>query len=100
MGLVETLWWGLFGGAVGEFLGVYALRREKRENFPEWIQSKLYWGISITMVVVGGILAVAYLRSNVALNALLAINIEASAPLAVSNFTRQLPTISPGDKIN
>ena len=48
----------------------------------------------------GGILALAYLRSGMQLNALLAINVGASAPLAlrqaISNAPKYRPAPDPG----
>ena len=48
------------------------------------------------MIVVGGVLVVAYLRSEVKVNAIMAINIGASAPFILGALVSQSPPIAPG----
>ncbi len=96
---VETIGWALFGGFVAEFIGLFELRHKLTAELPYWLRSKFYWASVIGMVCVGGVLALAYLRSGIPLNALLAINIGASAPLAlrqaISSAPRQMPPPDP-----
>jgi hypothetical protein len=55
-----------------------------------------YWIVTTVMIVVGGVLVVAYLRSEVKVNAIMAINIGASAPLILGALVSQSPPIAPG----
>jgi hypothetical protein len=48
------------------------------------------------MILTGGILVVAYLRSDVKVNAIMAINVGASAPLILGVLVSQSPPIPPG----
>jgi len=97
MGLFEGFLWGVAGGAVAEVLGLYRLRREAPEQLPAWTRGKFYWFITTLMACTGGILVLAYLRSNVMLNAITAINVGASAPLLIGSFVNQAPKISLGN---
>lgn len=99
MSAAEVVAWALFGGLVAEFLGVFELRHKVPADLPYWLRSKFYWSTVVGMIVVGGILALAYLRSGMQLNALLAINVGASAPLvlrqAISNVPKYTPAPDP-----
>lgn len=96
----EVVGWALFGGLVAELLSVFELRHKVPADLPYWLRSKFYWGTVIGMILAGGILALAYLRSGMQLNALLAINVGASAPLAlrqaISNAPKYRPAPDPG----
>ena len=94
MDLLDGFLWGLFGGFIAEVLGLFRLRQQV--NRPEYLKSPFYWIITVLMMCAGGILVVAYMKSDVKLNALIAINLGASAPLIIGSFVAQVPTISPG----
>ena len=49
------------------------------------------------MTAAGGLLALAYARSDFTLKPILAINIGASAPLLIQTFISQTPPAVPGD---
>ena len=91
----EGFGWGILGGAFGELLGWFRLRHDA--NLPEYVKSATYWVLTTAMFMTGGLLAVAYLRSGVAINPILAINIGASAPLLIQSFIAQTPPIKPGN---
>jgi hypothetical protein len=97
--MIETIGWALFGGLVAEFIGIFELRHKVLADLPYWFRSKFYWASVLGMIVVGGVLALAYLRAGMNLNALLAINVGASAPLAlrqaISNVPRHVPSPDP-----
>lgn len=78
---IETFLWGLFGGFGAEVSVVFALRHRGSSDYPYWLKSWTYYLVAATMIIVGGVIAVAYARSGTTLNAILAIQIGASAPL-------------------
>lgn len=96
MGLLEGFFWGVAGGMGAELLGLFRLRRINTEEFPRWLETRFYWYVTTGMIVFGGLLVVAYLRSNTPLSPLVAINIGATAPLLLSTFADQGPHIEPG----
>ena len=93
MGILEGFMWGVFGGFVAEILGLFKLRHEKPGTFPDWLNSPFYWLITIAMIFAGGGLVVVYLESQFALNALLSVNIGASAPLILGTLVSQAPNV-------
>lgn len=97
MGLLETVGWGLFGGAVAEIVELFEARQRLAHEIPYWLKSRLYWAITAMMILVGALLTVAYVRSGANLTALLAINIGASAPLALRRLTGAVPKTVPLD---
>ena len=96
MGLLEGFGLGVFGGVLAELLGLFKLRRESPETFPEWMKSVFYWSITVLMILAGGGLVVIYLRSGLSLSALIAVNIGASAPLILGTLVSQTPSASMG----
>ncbi len=96
MGLLEGFGWGVFGGFLAELLGLFKLRHEAPGTFPEWLKSPFYWGVTVVMILAGGGLVVAYLKSQFTLNALLAVNIGASAPLILGTLISQVPKVPVG----
>lgn len=87
--------WGLFGGIIVEALSWYKIRRSK--TLPNWFGSMFYWGSTVIMIIIGGVLVVMYLTSKeISLNAILAVNIGASAPLIIATLADKAPPISPG----
>ena len=97
MELWEGFLWGLFGGIVAELLGWFKLRHLSPEEMPHSFTNRYYWGCTISMVLVGGIVVVAYMRSGVQPNAIMAVNIGASAPLILGSLINQTPPLPPGN---
>ena len=91
MGLIEGFLYGVFGGGLAELLGLFRLRHEAPGAFPVWIKSIFYWIITALMILAGGGLVVVYIKSKFTLNALLAVNIGASAPLIIGALASQVP---------
>ena len=48
------------------------------------------------MILFGGLLVIAYLRSDMPVNPILALNVGAAAPALLSSFMAQAPRIEPG----
>lgn len=91
MGLLETFLWGFFGGVGAEVSVVFALRHRVAKDFPYWLKSWVYYISSFAMVLFGGGIAVAYASSGTTLNAILAIQIGASAPLIFRKLSETIP---------
>ncbi len=88
---------GFCGGFLGDILGLYELRQTDPANLPKYIRSKFYWGMNILMASLGGGLALLYGFKDV--NALLVVNIGASAPLIIKALATNAPRIQP-PKVN
>jgi hypothetical protein len=96
MGGLEGFVWGAIGGALAELLGWFRLRHQAPANLPVWFSHKYYWFCTSGMVVAGGVLCVAYLKSGFELKPIVAINVGASAPLLLGSFVSQSPPVEPG----
>lgn len=81
MGLVESFLWGVLGGFIAEFLGLYKLRRGLPEHTPKYLSSCLYWFIAIVMILLGGAFVVGYVRSGHELSPIIAIHLGLVSPL-------------------
>jgi len=84
---LEVFLWGLFGGFGAEVSVVFALRHLAPKDLPYYLKSWPYYIVAVVMVLFGGGIAVAYAGSGTTLNALLAIQIGASAPLIFRKFS-------------
>lgn len=91
MSFTEIFMWGIFGGAGAEISVVFALRHRGPKEYPHWLKSWTYYIVALVMVLVGGIVTVAYAKSGTTLNAILAIQIGASAPLIFRKLTETIP---------
>jgi hypothetical protein len=98
MGGLETFLWALFGGIGAEIAVVFGLRHSAPHEFPYWLRSPLYYVVAALMVLAGGGIALAYARSGVNLNAILALQLGASAPLILRKLRDAVPTeVKPPD---
>lgn len=103
MSSLEVFWWGFFGGFGAEASVVFALRHRRLKDFPHWLKSWPYYAVALVMMIIGGGIALAYGSSGITLNAILAIQIGASAPLILRKLAEAIPeTPEPPDpsKIN
>ncbi len=82
-----VLTFGSFGGVLAEAWRWYKIRESP--NLPFYLKSPLYWTVTVIMILVGGILACLYGTENV--DAFLALNIGASAPLIISALASTAP---------
>ncbi len=96
MSLIEGFFWGVLGGLLAELIGLFRLRTVTSQDLPDWLRTSYYWVVTVVMILAGGILVVAYLRSEVKINAIIAINLGASAPLLLGSLVSQAPQIPPG----
>jgi hypothetical protein len=96
MGLLEGIAWGIAGGVFAELLGWFKLRHQAPEDLPIHVKTAHYWIVTTCMILSGGILVVAYLRSDLKVNAIMALNVGASAPLILGTLVSQSAPISPG----
>lgn len=96
MGLCEGFLWGVLGGIFAELLGWFKLRHQAPDDLPIQMKTLYYWIVTVGMILAGGILVIAYLRSDVKVNAIMALNVGASAPLILGALINQSPPISPG----
>jgi len=81
MGSIETFIWGFFGGIGAELAVLFGVRQQFPDRFPHWIRSRAYYVVAFLMALIGGGIALAYVRSGTSLSAILAIQVGASAPL-------------------
>lgn len=88
---------GFCGGFLGEVLSLYELRHTDPANLPKYLTSKFYWAMSALMAFLGGGLAILYGFKDV--NAILVVNIGASAPLIIKSLAANAPRIQ-SPKVN
>ncbi len=81
MGSIETFIWGFIGGVGAELTVLFGVREQFPDRFPHWIRSGAYYVVALLMALLGGGIALAYVRSGTNLSAILAIQVGASAPL-------------------
>ncbi len=83
---------GFLGGILLELIHWYNLRRE--DNFPEYIRSPFYWGVSMLMAAAGGFLAVLYFGSRA--QGMIVLHVGLSAPLIIQKLTTTIATVPGG----
>lgn len=91
MGPWETILWGAFGAFAAEALVWFGIRHLRPQDYPFWVRSPVYYVIAAVMIAIGGIVALAYARSGTTLNAVLAMQIGASAPLIIRKARDLVP---------
>jgi len=96
VGIHEGFLYGLLGGCLAELLALFRLRHKEPGRLPQWLRSWFYWSITLAMTFAGGLLVVAYLRSGISMQPILAINVGTSAPLIIGSLVAQAPPIEPG----
>lgn len=89
-----TFFFGLLGGVFAELLGHFRMRTSAPGELPSYLQHWYYWLVTFGMIVAGGVLAFAYVKSGMLLPPLIAINVGASAPLIIGNLTAK-PAVIP-----
>ena len=93
----DGFWLGVLGGIFGELVNLFKLRQQPVNMLPVWIRSTWYWTLTILMILSGGGLVAIYLKSNIQVAPILAVNIGASAPLILGTLIAQVPAIPPGN---
>ena len=96
MTFLEGFLFGVLGGVLGELFNLFKLRQQPTNLLPAWVKSPWYWILTVLMIISGGVLVVIYLKSNIPVVPILAVNIGASAPLIVGTLVAQVPAIAPG----
>ena len=78
---------GIVGGFLGELLKFYRVRDEfHRTGWPRYAKNLPYWIITGLMILAGGLFVYAYESSGQQVNAILALNIGATAPLILRSM--------------
>jgi len=89
--VLELIIWGLFGGLLAELAGLFEISRTAPADRPYWVGSPFYWIVAVVKVFAGGVVVLAYDRSGMSLNAIVAMNVGASAPLALKTVSGAIP---------
>jgi hypothetical protein len=94
LGLSEGFGWGVLGGALAELAAWFKLRQIVRTERPAYLRDPFYWVITLLMILAGGVLVAAYIKSGLGnISPLLAVNIGATAPLIIQTLTSSAPRI-------
>jgi hypothetical protein len=91
---VTAMIFGFLGGVAAEGMALYKLRQCASSQYPDYLSTFRYWVPTIFMTIMGGALAGAYALDGAQLGTILSMNIGASAPLIVGNWTKEIPKIS------
>jgi hypothetical protein len=83
---------GFLGAFLAEFLALWELRHDPASQ-PKYLKSPYYWIMNLLMACMGGGLAMLYGFKEV--NAILVVNIGASAPLILKSLATNVPRIQP-----
>ena len=86
--------WGMVGGLFPETLKWFSMRETLHIGMPAYAKQPYYWIVTLAMVIAGSLLTVAY--NNQEMSRILAINIGASAPLMIKEFTGGFQSIEKG----
>ncbi len=89
----DAFLYGLLGGTAAEVLGLFRLRRA---GVPQYLRSFFYWIVTVAMIALGGAVAWLYIKSEIDLTPLLAVNVGAAAPLILGQLVAQTPEVTPG----
>jgi hypothetical protein len=92
----ETLVYATVGGVIPEVVFFYNLRQQSPQLWPTWLRTFSYWAITLVMIGVGTGLAKVYLDSGVKFSPLLAIQVGATAPVALRKLIGSAPEVEPG----
>lgn len=87
MTILSAFFWGLVGGMLAEFMGWYKLRYTFHKKKPDWTKSPFYWFMTVSMILIGGGVAAAYVHFGTQLTEFLAVNVGATAPLIITRAT-------------
>ena len=95
-GTIELFLWGIFGGCAAQALLLFKARANFLGigfwNFVRMIATNFGYLVPIfLMIMVGGIVVVAYHLSGFQLSPIIAIHLGASAPVFVGNFAATAP---------
>lgn len=90
--IIETLWEqiivALLGGVAAEMLHWYALSR-KSGRVAKFKKKLLYWGTTIGMILLGGIMPLLYIQGSA--SALLCFHLGAATPVIVQKLIASVP---------
>jgi hypothetical protein len=80
---------GCAGGAISEVLHWWNLRQ--KSNFPKYASSPKYWILTISMILVGGLVAWLYFGQKA--EGIVAAHVGLSAPLILQKMTVSVPDV-------
>ena len=87
--------YGVLGGAFGESLGLFRIRRQHPSKWPKYMRYPTYWAITLLKVIIGGALVAVYDASHATFTPILAVNVGLTAPIIIQALARQAP-LEPG----
>jgi len=88
--LVAQILVSLIGGLTAELLHWYGLSR-RPEALPKYQKRPLYWGTTVGMVVLGGVMPVLYIQGTA--SALLCFHLGVATPVIVQKLVATLPPL-------
>lgn len=86
---------GFAGALVVELLPIYGLRKDGKDNWPEWLRMQSYWVISSIGFLIGGGVAAGYATTNSDLSWYMALNVGAAWPVIVGGIANATPSLKP-----
>jgi cytochrome c-type biogenesis protein CcmH/NrfF len=86
--------WGLGGGVVAELLNLYGFRTLPTK--PQYLKTFYYWLVTVGMILVGGGLVYAYIKSGSKIGVIVSAQLGAAAPLLLRTIIDKAPSADPG----
>ncbi len=88
--------WGCFGGLLGNLIRLVQVANTPKQQRPPIVSDPWYHLQVVILAIMGGVFVLMYHVSGVQLNAILSVNVGASAPIIAQNFLASVPKLSPG----
>ena len=92
---MSVFWLGFLGALVAPFLEVWGLRRQAPKDWPRYLRSWSFWGLTAAMAVAGGAVALGYriIYPDSQPGTLMYLQIGASTPLILSALLTKASSI-------
>jgi hypothetical protein len=85
---LEIFFWGCVGGVLAEIGHLFSIRKYLASKVPRFLKSKIYWILTIGMIICGGILSVLNFYDTSTKSAMLVAEVGIIAPLLIHNVVR------------
>src|SRR4051812_38462339 len=86
---------GLGAALATEYLPIHQLRHTPRDEWPEWVSTSSYWGLTAVGCVIGGLVSGLYTTGTTQVTWYLAANVGAMWPIFLNGFAQGKQPLTP-----